>query len=83
MSYYNTVALTQNWTNFFYLQLFRFMMAVALAVTTIAGEAASDQAMAQGAPARPALSLVQRPLFNTREGYGSTVFPGLMSTPPP
>jgi len=33
--------------------------------------------MAQGAPARPALSLVQRPLFNTREGYGSTVFPGV------
>ena len=50
---------------------------IGLAVTTIAGEAASDQAMAQGAPARPALSLVQRPLFNTREGYGSTVFPGV------
>ncbi|MGC4250585.1 MAG: ABC transporter permease [Sphingobium sp.] len=40
-------------------------------------EAATDQAMASGAPAPPALALIQRPLFNTREGYGSTVFPGV------
>ncbi|BAV65449.1 ABC transporter permease [Sphingobium cloacae] len=39
--------------------------------------AATDQAMALGAPAPPALALIQRPLFNTREGYGSTVFPGV------
>lgn len=39
--------------------------------------AAIDQAMAQGAPAPPALTMIQRPLFNTREGYGSTIFPGV------
>lgn len=39
--------------------------------------AATDQAMALGAPAPPALSTVQRPLFNTREGYGSAIFPGV------
>ena len=50
---------------------------VGSALAAIGGEAAVDQAMAQGAPANPALSLVQRPLFNTREGYGSTVFPGV------
>ncbi|TPE59774.1 ABC transporter permease [Sandaracinobacter neustonicus] len=48
-----------------------------LAITVIAAEAAIDQAMMQGAPVGPALSLVPRPLFNTREGYGSTVFPGV------
>ena len=40
-------------------------------------EAATDQAMALGAPAPPAFTLIPRPLFNTREGYGSTVFPGV------
>jgi len=40
-------------------------------------EAAVDQAMAQGAPVPPALAMIQRPLFNTREGYGSTIFPGV------
>ncbi|MDF2382971.1 ABC transporter permease [Nostoc ellipsosporum NOK] len=40
-------------------------------------EAALDQAMAQGAPAPPPLAMIQRPLFNTREGYGSTIFPGV------
>ena len=50
---------------------------VGSALAAIGGEAAVDQAMAQGVPANPALSLVQRPLFNTREGYGSTVFPGV------
>ncbi len=48
-----------------------------LAISALAGEAAIDQAMAQGAPAPPPLALIQRPLFNTREGYGSTVFPGV------
>lgn len=46
-------------------------------LVAIGGEAAVDQAMAQGAPAPSALSVIQRPLFNTREGYGSTVFPGV------
>ncbi|PJI90524.1 ABC transporter permease [Sphingomonas koreensis] len=40
-------------------------------------EAATGQAMALGAPAPPPLALIQRPLFNTREGYGSTIFPGV------
>lgn len=39
--------------------------------------AATDQAMALGAPAPPALGIVQRPLFNTREGYGSAIFPAV------
>lgn len=50
---------------------------VGSALSAIGGAAAIDQAMAQGAPAPPALSLIQRPLYNTREGYGSTVFPGV------
>ena len=50
---------------------------IGAAITAEAGEAAVDQAMAQGAPAPPALSVIARPLFNTREGYGSTVFPGV------
>jgi len=50
---------------------------IAAAIGSVGREAATDQAMASGAPAPPALALVQRPLFNTREGYGSTVFPGV------
>ncbi|WP_439532224.1 ABC transporter permease [Polymorphobacter sp.] len=40
-------------------------------------EAARDQTRALGLPAPPALALVPRPLFNTREGYGAAVFPGV------
>lgn len=40
-------------------------------------EAARDQARAAGPPALPALALAPRPLFNTREGYGAAVFPGV------
>ena len=40
-------------------------------------DAAREQARAAGPPAPPALSLVARPLFNTREGYGAAVFPGV------
>lgn len=50
---------------------------VGAALGELGREAASDQAMALGAPAPPALAVVQRPLFNTREGYGSAVFPGV------
>lgn len=39
--------------------------------------AAQEQARAAGPPAPPALALVPRPLFNTREGYGAAVFPGV------
>ncbi|ODP37075.1 ABC transporter permease [Sphingomonas turrisvirgatae] len=50
---------------------------VAAAIGAAGREAGVDQAQASGAPAAPALSLIQRPLFNTREGYGSSVFPGV------
>ncbi|MGN5374464.1 ABC transporter permease [Sphingomonas hankookensis] len=50
---------------------------IGAAIGAAGREAATDQAMATGAPAAPPLALVQRPLFNTREGYGSTVFPGV------
>lgn len=40
-------------------------------------EAAVAQARAQGPAAPPALELIARPLFNTREGYGAAVFPGV------
>lgn len=50
---------------------------LASAITSFAGDAAATQARAQGAPAKPAVTLIQRPLFNTREGYGSAVVPGV------
>lgn len=50
---------------------------VGAAIGAVGREAATEQAMAAGAPAPPPLALVQHPLFNTREGYGSTVFPGV------
>ncbi|MFT3976548.1 MAG: ABC transporter permease [Sphingomonas bacterium] len=50
---------------------------VGAALGVIGREAATAQAMAQGPPAAPPLAMIQRPLFNTREGYGSTVFPGV------
>lgn len=40
-------------------------------------DAAREQARAAGPPAPPALMLIPRPLFNTREGYGAAVFPGV------
>lgn len=36
-----------------------------------------EQAQFRGAPAPPAFELVQRPLYNTRVGYGSTVVPAV------
>lgn len=50
---------------------------VGASIAAEARQAAIGQAMASGAPAPPALTLVQRPLFNTREGYGSAIFPGV------
>lgn len=50
---------------------------VGAALTSVARVSATEQAMAQGAPALPTLGMIPRPLFNTREGYGSTVFPGV------
>src|SRR5690606_4711155 len=50
---------------------------IGAALGDLARDAAADQAMALGAPAPPALGMIQRPLFNTREGYGSAIFPGV------
>ncbi len=50
---------------------------VGTSLASTAREAALVQARAQGAAAPPALQLVARPLFNTREGYGAAVFPGV------
>ena len=50
---------------------------VGAALGALGREAAVGQAMAQGSPTPPALGVIARPLFNTREGYGSTVFPGV------
>jgi len=50
---------------------------IGAALGDLGREAATDQAMALGAPAPPSLGMIQRPLFNTREGYGSAIFPGV------
>lgn len=47
------------------------------AVGAFGRDAAVAQARFAGAPAPPPVLLVQRPLFNTREGYGSAVVPGV------
>jgi len=46
-------------------------------ITGFGGEQARRQAAFMGAPQAPPLQLVQRPLYNTREGYGSSVVPGV------
>ncbi|MDB5765391.1 MAG: hypothetical protein JWQ61_205 [Collimonas fungivorans] len=53
------------------------LQSVAEAATAFAREAAASQARFAGAPAPPPIMLVQRPLFNTREGYGSALVPGV------
>jgi ABC-2 type transport system permease protein len=50
---------------------------IGLALGQTGREAAREQARVQGPPALPGLALVARPLFNTREGYGAAVFPGV------
>lgn len=47
------------------------------AVTGFAHKMAVKQASFAGLGAQPPLTLVQRPLFNTREGYGSSVVTGV------
>ena len=46
-------------------------------VTAFARQQAVHQAAFMGAPQAAPLVLVQRPLYNTREGYGSSVVPGV------
>ncbi len=50
---------------------------IGAALSSLAVAEAAGQSMARGVPAPPPLALIPRPLFNTREGYGSTVFPGV------
>lgn len=50
---------------------------LAAATTAFAREAATAQAAFAGVPAAPPVQVVQRPLFNTREGYGSSIVPGV------
>jgi len=53
------------------------LQGVADAAGAFARQAAAEQARFAGPPAPPPIRLVQRPLFNTREGYGSAVVPGV------
>lgn len=53
------------------------LQGLADAATAFAQDAAQAQAKFAGVPAAPPVRLVQRPLFNTREGYGSSVVPGV------
>ena len=50
---------------------------VADALTAFARDTAVAQAAFMGAPQPPPITLVQRPLFNTQEGYGSAIVPGV------
>jgi ABC-2 type transport system permease protein len=50
---------------------------VAEALTAFAREVAVGQAAFMGAPQPAPITLVQRPLFNTQEGYGSAIVPGV------
>jgi ABC-2 type transport system permease protein len=50
---------------------------VGAALGTLGRDAARDQARAAGPPAPPPLAVIERPLFNVREGYGAAVFPGV------
>ena len=47
------------------------------AVSAFGREAVVAQARFTGPPARPALQLVRRPLFNTREAYGAAIVPAV------
>jgi ABC-2 type transport system permease protein len=47
------------------------------AIGALGQEAAREQAQFAGPPSPAPFALVQRPLFNTREGYGSAVVPGV------
>lgn len=50
---------------------------LAEAITAYAREAAVARAAFTGVPAAPPVQAVARPLFNTREGYGSAIVPGV------
>lgn len=50
---------------------------LAEAITAYAREVAISRAAFTGVPASPPVQPVARPLFNTREGYGSAIVPGV------
>ncbi len=53
------------------------MQGAALAITALAQEVAVSQAQFAGLPAPAPLQVIERPLFNTAEGYGSSIVPGV------
>ena len=53
------------------------MQGAAMAITAFGQEVALSQAQFAGIPAGAPLQLVERPLFNTAEGYGSSIVPGV------
>ncbi|WP_303638398.1 ABC transporter permease [Stenotrophomonas tuberculopleuritidis] len=50
---------------------------IADALAAFGRDAAVTQAAFMGAPQAPPITLVQRPLYNTQEGYGSAIVPGV------
>lgn len=53
------------------------LVALGDGIAAYAIDAAREQARFAGRPTPPTLALVQRPLYNTRLGYGSTVVPAV------
>ncbi|MGV8940279.1 MAG: ABC transporter permease [Lysobacter sp.] len=53
------------------------MQGAAQAITAFGQEVAISQAQFAGIPAGPPLQLIERPLFNTAQGYGSSIVPGV------
>lgn len=53
------------------------MQGAAQAISAFGQEVAVSQAQFAGVPAGPPLQLIERPLFNTAQGYGSSVVPGV------
>lgn len=53
------------------------MQGAAQAITAFGQEVAVSQAQFAGIPAGPPLQLIERPLFNTAQGYGSSIVPGV------
>lgn len=53
------------------------MQGAAQAITGFGREVAVSQAQFAGVPAPAPLQLIERPLFNTAEGYGSSIVPGV------
>ncbi|HNP34328.1 MAG TPA: ABC transporter permease [Woeseiaceae bacterium] len=53
------------------------MQGAALAINAFGQEVAVSQAQFAGLPAQAPLQLIERPLFNTAEGYGSSIVPGM------